>query len=1437
MASATGENFQARHAISSSEPVPLAPQSSFSPPAPVVDAVRLVLGPPCDSSPHSSAPSPKSSRTVPPYSLSHPSPLPTWTQPPVSLVWFRGHDLRVHDHPALDTAVSTGGPIVALYILECGAENDGTVIYPRRRAAFSSSHSTSSASPAGCSFSTTSSGLSTPSIGSLNFSSLDSLSMVQSPELQDYSSKPMANTNPCDPTASTSFEPNHCAMPEPMSPTADFALGRVPRWYLHHSLNVLSNKLAELGITLVIRRVDSATHTVDQVVAVACSLGANAVFWNKRYKPNAYPIDDAVALRLRQHNIFARDFASETLVTPDVESCGTFNDFQSYTRFCISSFRKCPPPLPKLPLTPSRVCAMSRHHVSTLLETSEREYLRYSPMPSALDTTLPLVADLGLLNGIDFDGCEAPGDPSKVGCDAAVQTLHTFLAQDKLSQFAFDAARREGMVTGKDLATSRLSPHIRFGEISPRVIFYSIVEAGSAAARAGDDNGLRAARTFLKNMSLREFAYYMLTRYPCASRKPIVSEFEVFPWREDPAGELERAWEQGLTGFPIVDAAMRQLWREGWLHNKMRFLVASFHVKFLMLPWPIGAAHLVRTLVDGDEACNSLGWQWTAGTNSDSFPFSTLVNPLSIHAHSRSTQRAAAYVRKYVPELAHLPDSLLFTPWKATSMERRHYKLDMLPLHDYFSIAKGGLPPMADLPDGQRSQGVLYPMRIVDLRNAREKSLQAMDLMRRIFSSQKSHRTVIVDQLTSDTRSMLNSSMGGNCLVRQRTIVDEDGNELNELDLTSDDTSTCVSSDLSTSSVLSSPQKRHYPVQTHGPESMQFTKKRKVGTSNSYPSWQTTSRDEKNGDLLALCEAVNMKQADVYSKSLPTYENSTLTLESRDKQPSQGVGSLHDTLEPQPTVSGKGRKSMKRPRRASSERRSGGGLSVHSLLSSKDSTCSRRTPPTFSNDLPTSDPAPPLHADSCHTLKVPYGGLPRLAHVALQHGNTANDISSPAPGHNSNHNSNNYSLNAKHSSSMSGNLSENQQNGSIGDPRKVVETHFMSDGGGRLPSISKVSPARIHNYSPSQAHSRATQTVEVVGNPVSPCGPGVSESQCPSDKNNNSSFNMNHTNPTNRLSAMAFDAAANASGAGLYNPQVGAVPVVQNIHGIHNLQNLQSVPNSYTSLSPAPQSHAQHPLLSYQHNNSVLPLPTIPNQLPQVHNGAGSQAYFAAGNNHAANQLGQALFWYPAMQPYVDFRTGLPTAAVVPHMMQSLQPTPGLQPANPMALGYAIPGNIPGGYDTRSALNPVIPPVVPPETRLQLGPNTPQEREATARRMAAMDYHDDTYGGKHWEQWQAIAIHLLNSYEFCEDTDRETSKAYVRLCVLKDELRDANPNGPRVTVNHCKEVFKILRLPVTGEWDRRGHGGVRGPYVYGCCKRDQNATSSFTPTKVRHGNR
>lgn len=211
-----------------------------------------------------------------------------------------------------------------------------------------------------------------------------------------------------------------------------------------------------------------------------------------------------------------------------------------------------------------------------------------------------------------------------------------------------------------------------------------------------------------------------------------------------------------------------------------------------------------------------------------------------------------------------------------------------------------------------------------------------------------------------------------------------------------------------------------------------------------------------------------------------------------------------------------------------------------------------------------------------------------------------------------------------------------------------------------------------------------------------------------------------------------------------------------------------------------------------------------------------AQGYYHAMPPMNSQHAGPLIF-YPGVPQYIDMR-GIPGAPMQPLMHPMVTPHPGA-----LSMGYSGPaGATPGAGPSNGRVNhPNVSQgqISDKDPGARHGPNNPMEREEIARRMAAMDYYDDALGGKHWEQWQAIALHLLDQYEFSEDTDRQTSKAYVRLCVLKDELRDANPTGPRVTVNHCKEVFRILGLPVTGEWDRRGHGGVRGPYCYGCVKR------------------
>lgn len=1129
------------------------------------------------------------------------------------------------------------------------------------------------------------------------------------------------------------------------------------------------------------RHVDCAEDTVEHVVDIARATNASAVLWSKRYKPRACALDSVVRKALSDIGVLAHDFLSETLMEPSHTKCGIFDDFQSYTRFWTHALRRSPPTRPKSPIRPEQVRTLSREQLEHTLAVNLPSMIAkgHCLTPSSASIPLPDVDHLNLLEGLSVDGDDAPGDVGTIGCIAAERSLNAFLIEKRLNRFSLDAARRDGMVTGDDLATSRLSPHIRFGEISPRVLFYAVVDAGARAKWAGNLIGLESARIFLKNMSLREFGYYVLVRYPFAACKPIMPEFEVFPWVSDDQGVQMHAWQTGTTGFPIVDAAMRQLFKEGWIHNRMRFLAASFFCKYLLLPWPLGAAHLVRTLVDGDEACNSLGWQWTVGCNSDSFPFSTLVNPLSLQNHSQSTRVAAAYVRRYVPELAALPDSLIFTPWKASAEEMKIYNLNVVP-HPRYNDLRDSLSPTRTI----NGTGLrIYPARIVNGPDARVRARNAMEVMRRIFAAQRQCRTIIVDQsFTNEGRSLYEEVQMG----RQRPALLEGSDEplLDHMSLvTGDETAAGVerkkegrARDLTSDAPLQSPLKRQRV------RSPNITKDGRCNQGSMSLDYLSNSSEITSGEVDLLLSSSVTPAPQGQKKPRTKVRNRT----------SVAIGQSGSTGSTIPECTAKRpRSSLSRDGRSSDER-----LSVKSLL-----TPELHPPPNMeSKPVPTqqyhqlwgaqvggdTDPnkssklseAPSMQTAPVH--KSANGE--KTVHARQVFNSTSPSLNKLSPNSHPHLHDSRKSLEADHSLA-SPPLAYSAVKASYPESQKHSYPRGQSIPFSNVPPISQLHQARPDQLQQQANHSRAT--------PFTPRVNMVSGSQVPV-------VGLHHPSQKGLMVPQAPFDSSRMVNSGLYHPNVATVPLVQDHfapHG-HNAQVLVPFRNHNV--------HAMGP------QAGAVPAPD------------GSQRYFEMPpvNAHPGAPRaapGQPIVWYPAMTPYVDLR--MPRGMPGSHMLHQLVP----QPSGHLPVGYtSVAGGNPGPGSARGAgTHPDTSQgaLIDPNSSNKPGPSTPAEREAIARRMAAMDYYDEAYGGKHWEQWQAIAIHLLDQYMFSEDTDRETSKAYVRLCVLKDELRDANPNGPRVTVNHCKEVFRILRLPVTGEWDRRGHGGVRGPYCYGCVKR------------------
>jgi deoxyribodipyrimidine photo-lyase len=398
--------------------------------------------------------------------------------------------------------------------------------------------------------------------------------------------------------------------------------GGASRAWLDRSLAALDAALRARGSRLVVAAGDSARV----LRALIRETGADAVYWNRRYEPAAFARDAALEAQLQADGIEARSFASAVLFEPSAvrnNSGGPFQVFTPFWRHCLTHEPEAPVRLPPGPI----------------------------PAPAAWPAAPP-IAELPLAPRPAWDaGFWDVWEPGEAG---AAKRLRKFLA-GPVDTYAEDRNR-------PDLdGTSQLSPHLHFGEITPRQIWAGVRALGK---EAGLFPASRGAQVFLSEVGWREFAYHLLFHFPHTPEHPSREEFAGFPWAENPAHL--RAWQRGRTGYPIVDAGMRQLWTTGWMHNRVRMIVASFLVKHLRLPWQQGAAWFWDTLVDADLAANTLGWQWTAGCGADAAPYFRVFNPI---LQGAKFDPEGAYVRRWVPELAKLPASAIHAPWEAQPLE------------------------------------------------------------------------------------------------------------------------------------------------------------------------------------------------------------------------------------------------------------------------------------------------------------------------------------------------------------------------------------------------------------------------------------------------------------------------------------------------------------------------------------------------------------------------------------------------------------------------------------------------------------------------------------------------------------------------------------------------------------------------------------------------
>ncbi len=437
--------------------------------------------------------------------------------------------------------------------------------------------------------------------------------------------------------------------------TAGRALGGAARWWLAQSLRALGASLQAIGGSLILRKGPAARVIAD----VASESGAGAVYWNAIAQAPHQAIERQLEATLARLGIDTQTFPGDLLVAPAAIRNKDGRGLRVFTPFW------------------KRVQALG-------------------------DPAKPLPAPKQLRSGPDLpgDGIAAwrlePTTPDwAAGLRDAWQPGEA-IAQQRLRDFLAHAAR--GYPEDRDRpdrpGTSRLSPHLRFGEISPRQVWHAARFASADAP--GQAPGIEK---FLSELGWREFCRHLLFDHPDLATKNLQPGFDAFPWKQDAAALA--AWQRGRTGYPIVDAGLRELWHTGVMHNRVRMVVASFLVKHLLIDWHHGESWFWDTLVDADAGSNPANWQWVAGCGADAAPYFRVFNPV---LQGEKFDPDGTYVRRWLPELRELPAKLIHQPWRATPLE----------------LASAGI-----------ELGATYPQPIVEHARGRERALAAYATIRR----------------------------------------------------------------------------------------------------------------------------------------------------------------------------------------------------------------------------------------------------------------------------------------------------------------------------------------------------------------------------------------------------------------------------------------------------------------------------------------------------------------------------------------------------------------------------------------------------------------------------------------------------------------------------------------------------------------------------------
>ncbi|MCC5875916.1 MAG: deoxyribodipyrimidine photo-lyase [Candidatus Sumerlaeia bacterium] len=426
--------------------------------------------------------------------------------------------------------------------------------------------------------------------------------------------------------------------------------GAAARWWQHFSLHHLKERLEDHGSRLVIRRGESL-ETLRRVIG---ETGAAGVHWNRLYEPAIVKRDTEIKRSLREEGYIARSFSGALLHEPTNITNKSGKPFQVYTPFWkhLQSLDDPPRPLPE----PSSI-----------------------PTPGDLPSGLAL-DDLKLLPRIKWDG-----EMRKVwvpGEGGATQAFNGFL-RERITLYNDERNRpdRNGV--------SRLSPFLHHGDLTPRQLWHGVRDAMDAIHNSRDSRA--SCWSWLRQVAWREFSHHLLFHFPHTQNEPLRHEFSAFPWRKDD-GAL-KAWQAGKTGYPIVDAGMRELWATGWMHNRVRMITASFLVKHLRIHWLEGARWFWDTLVDASLANNTMGWQWTSGCGADAAPYFRIFNPIT---QGEKFDETGDYTRHWIPEITLLPNRFLWKPWESSEdvLEKAGVRLGETypyPIVDHFTERENAL--------------------------------------------------------------------------------------------------------------------------------------------------------------------------------------------------------------------------------------------------------------------------------------------------------------------------------------------------------------------------------------------------------------------------------------------------------------------------------------------------------------------------------------------------------------------------------------------------------------------------------------------------------------------------------------------------------------------------------------------------------------------------